>query len=88
MDGKLYRPAAELPRADNPAPDPLHERANAPPTFQNYEKVPRWAYPKIGIDGKGRVWLTYRQKFGTRYSTHPGSYWLSGRGGAWGGDPL
>src|SRR5262249_53280386 len=32
---------------------------------------------KIGLDGRGRVWLTYRQKFGTRYSTHPGSYWLS-----------
>jgi hypothetical protein len=76
-DGKLYHPAAELPRADNPPPDPLHERAGGPPTFQNYEKVPRYAYPRVGIDGKGRVWLTYRQKFGTRYSTHPGSYWLS-----------
>ena len=30
----------------------------------------RYAYPQLGIDGKGRVWLTYRQKFGTRY-THP-----------------
>jgi hypothetical protein len=76
-DGKLYRPAAELPTVDSPPPDPLHERAGEPPTFQNYEKVPRYAYPKIGIDGKGRVWLTYRQKFGTRYTTHPGSYWLT-----------
>src|SRR5262249_19723625 len=24
-----------------------------------------------------RVWLAYRQKFGTRYSSHPGSYWLT-----------
>src|SRR5262249_11840381 len=30
-----------------------------------------------GIDGKGRIWLTYRQKFGTRYTTHPGAYWLT-----------
>jgi hypothetical protein len=76
-DGKAYRPAAELPAADNLPPDPLHERAGGPPTFQNYEKVPRYAYPNIGIDGKGRVWLTYRRKFGTRYSTHPGSYWFT-----------
>ena len=30
-----------------------------------YERATRYAYPKIGIDGKGRVWLTYRQNFGT-----------------------
>src|SRR5207253_2210210 len=41
------------------------------------EQSLRYAYPKIGIDGKGRVWLTYRQKGGTRYATHPGSYWLT-----------
>jgi hypothetical protein len=76
-DGKLYRPTAELPVTDSPPPDPLHERTQDLPTFQNYEKVPRYAYPTIGLDGKGRVWLTYRQKFGTRYSTHPGSYWLT-----------
>jgi hypothetical protein len=76
-DGKLYRPATELSAVDTPPPDPLRERPGDPPTFQNYEKVPRYAYPKIGIDGKGRVWLTYRQKFGTRYTTHPGSYWLT-----------
>ena len=40
-------------------------------------ELPRYSEPQIGIDGKGRVWLTYRQKFGTRYSTHPGSYWLT-----------
>jgi hypothetical protein len=39
--------------------------------------LPCHAYPRIGIDNKGRVWLTYRQKFGTRYSTHPGAYWLT-----------
>src|SRR5206468_12798542 len=33
--------------------------------------------PQIGIDGKGRIWLTYRQKFGSRYSTKAGSYWLT-----------
>ncbi len=69
QDGKLMRPVAELPA--------LPVRAKSPDTGQNVERIPRYAYPKIGIDGKGRVWLTYRQKFGTRYSSHPGSYWLT-----------
>jgi hypothetical protein len=64
-DGKLLKPVAELPISSVPSPrDPN-------------EKSPRYAYPKIGIDGKGRIWLTYREKFGTRYTTHPGSYWLT-----------
>jgi hypothetical protein len=61
---RLHRPVAEL-------PDSVSK------THQPDEKTPRYAYPRIGIDGKGRVWLTYRQKFGTRYSSHPGSYWLT-----------
>jgi hypothetical protein len=68
-DGKLMKPVAELP--------PLAPHLACPDTGQKAEKIPRYAYPQIGIDGKGRVWLTYRQKFGTRYSTHPGSYWLT-----------
>jgi hypothetical protein len=65
QDGKLLKPMAELPTSKVPQPrDPN-------------EKNPRYAYPKIGIDGKGRIWLTYREKFGTRYTTHPGSYWLT-----------
>ncbi|MBO0698763.1 MAG: hypothetical protein J2P46_10235 [Zavarzinella sp.] len=73
--GKLMRPAAELPTSEITPP-----KAPSPGTQnQNvlYEKAPRFAYPQIGIDGKGRVWLTYRQKFGTRYSSVPGSYWLT-----------
>jgi hypothetical protein len=69
VDGKLMRPVAELP--------PLAVRAGSPDTGQKVEAIPRYAYPKIGIDGKGRLWVTYRQKFGTRYTTHPGSYWLT-----------
>src|SRR5947199_10815301 len=42
-----------------------------------FEKDSRYAYPKIGIDGKGRVWLTYRRNFGSRYSSHPGAHWLT-----------
>jgi hypothetical protein len=68
-NGKLMRPVAELP--------PLSPHLACPDTGQKAEKIPRYAYPQIGIDGKGRVWLTYRQKFGTRYSTHPGAYWLT-----------
>jgi hypothetical protein len=63
-EGKLFKPAAELPTSVSPKKDPD-------------EKTLRYAYPKIGIDGKGRVWLTYRQKFGTRYSSIAGSYWIT-----------
>jgi hypothetical protein len=70
---KLLKPVAELPTSDNRAPGLPSEGQPGP----RYERVKRYAYPKIGIDGKGRVWLTYREKFGTRYSTHPGSYWLT-----------
>src|SRR5436190_2000030 len=42
-----------------------------------YERGRRYSGPRLGLDGKGRVWLTYRQKFGTRYSSLPGSYWLT-----------
>src|SRR5262249_11692405 len=59
-NGKLMAPAAELP--------PLGKRGEAPDTGQKVEARPRYAYPQIGIDGKGRVWLTYREKFGTRYT--------------------
>ncbi|MCS6852513.1 MAG: hypothetical protein NZ700_15240 [Gemmataceae bacterium] len=68
-NGQLFRPAAELP--------PLADRTASPDTGQRIEGIPRYAYPRLGIDGKGRLWLTYRVKFGTRYSTHPGSYWLT-----------
>jgi hypothetical protein len=68
-NGKLMKPVAELP--------PLAEKVPAPDSGQKVEALPRLAYPKIGIDGKGRIWLTYRVKFGTRYTTHPGSYWLT-----------
>jgi len=68
-NNKLFKPVAELP--------PLAPRMGSPDTGMKAEAMPRYAYPKIGIDGKGRVWLTYRQKFGTRYSTHPGPYWLT-----------
>src|SRR5262249_31229124 len=68
-DGKLMAPAAELPG--------LGKSGESPDTGQKVEALPRYAYPRIGSDGKGRLWLTYRQKYGTRYTTHPGSYWLT-----------
>jgi hypothetical protein len=71
QDGKLFQPAAELPTSEAKKPNPV----NGLPI--NYERPPRYSSPQLGIDGKGRLWLTYRQKFGTRYSTHPGSYWLT-----------
>jgi hypothetical protein len=72
-NGRLLRPAAELPTSRFEPPALPFE----PVKTQQFEKGTRYAYPQIGIDGKGRIWLTYRQKFGSRYSTHPGSYWLT-----------
>jgi hypothetical protein len=71
QDGKLFKPVAELPTSEARKPDLV---GGVP---LNYERPPRYSSPRIGIDGKGRLWLTYRQKFGTRYSTIPGSYWLT-----------
>lgn len=69
VDGKVFRPAATLPT--------MAKRSASPASGAQAEAMPRYAYPKIGFDGKGRIWLTYRVKFGTRYSTHPGPYWLT-----------
>jgi hypothetical protein len=71
QDGKLFAPVAELPASEAKKPNPV----NGLPI--NYERPPRYSSPRLGIDGKGRLWVTYRQKFGTRYSTRPGSYWLT-----------
>src|SRR5262249_10461966 len=70
---KLLKPAAELPTARYERLRPYSE----PLKWLTFERTARYAYPQIGIDGKGRIWITYRQKFGTRYTSHPGSYWLA-----------
>jgi hypothetical protein len=72
-DGKLYEPAAELPLHKVPPP----KIPFTPEQTHAFEKSTKFAYPKIGIDGKGRVWLTFRASFGSRYSSHPGSYWVT-----------
>jgi hypothetical protein len=70
-DGKLRRPSAELPtsKVGNPGAqlggDVVHRN----------ETGTRYAYPKLGLDGKGRLWLTYRQNIGSRYTSIPGSCW-------------
>ncbi|MHB1799652.1 MAG: CehA/McbA family metallohydrolase domain-containing protein [Vulcanimicrobiaceae bacterium] len=71
-DGKLMKPVAELPTSTVKAPV-----SGSAENTQQFEKATRYAYPRLGLDGKGRLWLSYRQSFGSRYSTHPGSYWLS-----------
>ncbi|HEY7424485.1 MAG TPA: hypothetical protein VH682_09675 [Gemmataceae bacterium] len=72
-DGKLKRPMAELPTSHVGNPGAQLE---ASLTHRN-EKATRYAYPQIGLDGKGRLWLTYRQNFGSRYTTQPGNFWLT-----------
>ena len=72
-NGQLYESTAELPSSNFGPPQLPFERF----TSNRYEKATRYAYPKIGIDGNGKVWLSYRQSFGTRYSTHPGAYWVT-----------
>lgn len=73
VDGKFvpYRLAAALPTANVKLPTTPYDGGQGP----NYERTTRYSNPQLGLDGKGRLWLTYRQKFGSRYSSHPGSYW-------------
>jgi hypothetical protein len=72
-DGKLKRPAAEL-----PVSKVGNLRAQfGPEVVHRNESSTRYAYPKIGLDGKGRLWLTYRQIFGSRYTSHAGNCWLT-----------
>jgi hypothetical protein len=70
---KLFRPVAELPISKYDPPVLPFEAIKT----ANFERATRYAYPKIGIDGRGDVWVAYRQNFGTRYTTHPGPYWLN-----------
>lgn len=72
-DGKLKRPAAELPTSHVGNPG---AQLGADVVHRN-ETATRYAYPKIGLDGKGRLWLTYRQNFGSRHTSHPGTCWLT-----------
>src|SRR5262249_55880378 len=72
-DGTLKRPVAELPTSTAKAP----VMAGDAQKTHGFERSTKYAYPQIGIDGRGRVWLTYRQNFGSRYSPPPGSYWVT-----------
>jgi hypothetical protein len=72
-DGKLKKSTAELPTSHYDPPVIPFE----PLKTAKYERTTRYAFPKIGVDGEGRVWLAYRQNFGNRNSSHPGSYWLN-----------
>jgi hypothetical protein len=63
--GKLLKPVAELPTA---APV-----GQAQMNFQS----PRYAYPKVGLDARGRLWLTYREKMPTPFGVQPGTEWLT-----------
>ncbi len=72
-DGKLKRPAAELPTSNVGNP---HAQLGADVVHRN-ESATRYSGPKLGLDGKGRLWLTYRQNFGSRYTSHAGNCWLT-----------
>src|SRR5262249_11296329 len=69
-DGKLKQPTAELPTSKYEPPSLPFDAVKT--AF--YEKTSRYSYPRLGLDGQGRLWLSYRRNFGTRYSSHPGSY--------------
>ncbi len=72
-NGKLMKPVAELLTSTVELPKTPYGNQAGP----KFERARRYSNPRLGLDGKGRLWLTYREKFGTRYSTHPGSYWLT-----------
>src|SRR5262249_5832612 len=40
-------------------------------------KRARYSHPQVGIDGKGRVWLTYLERGGARGSTKLGTFWVT-----------
>lgn len=61
-DGQLFHPAAELPTLGKAEP--------------GSRRGPHLAYPRIGIDGKGRVWLAYRLKLPTLFGPEPGTNWI------------
>ena len=63
-DGKLFKPAAELPAPQGPP-------------RQTGERTGIFSYPRLGIDGQGRVWLGYRQKLFTPFGTQPGTNWIT-----------
>jgi hypothetical protein len=65
VDGKVMKPAADLPTAG--------VEGQAQMNFQS----PRYAYPKLGLDGKGRLWLTFRDKLPTPFGVQPGTEWLT-----------
>ena len=67
----LKIPAAPLPKL---TPESPQLPFNAIKT-NKFERRPRQAYPKIGVDGNGHIWLTYRENLGSRYSSHPGAIW-------------
>ncbi len=64
VDGKLFKPAAELPA---PKGQPR----------QTGERTGVFSYPRLGIDGQGRLWLGYRQKLFTPFGTQPGTNWIT-----------
>jgi hypothetical protein len=61
-DGKLFQPAAELPAST------LNKKPQA---------AARYGYPRLGLDGHGRLWLAYRLKLNTPFGVQPGTTWLS-----------
>lgn len=72
-DLNLKKPSAELPTSQYDPPVLPFEAIKT----SKYEKATKYAYPRVGIDGNGKVWLAYRQNFGNRYSSHAGAYWLT-----------
>jgi hypothetical protein len=72
-DGKLKRPAAALPTSN--VGNPGAQLGDI--VVHRNETGTRYAHPRIGLDGKGRLWLTYRENIGSRYTSIPGSCWRS-----------
>ncbi len=41
------------------------------------ERTPIYSSPRLGVDGQGHIWLTYRQKLFTAFGTPPGTNWIT-----------
>jgi len=70
---QLVKPLATLPTSRCEPPQLPFDAVKT----NQFERTTRAAHPQLGIDLNNRVWLAYRLNFGSRYSSHPGAYWLT-----------
>jgi hypothetical protein len=65
FDGdRLLKPTADLPQ---PRGGPR----------QVNDRTAHWSCPRLGLDDRGRLWLSYRQRIATPFGIQPGTSWIT-----------